>query len=242
MMKRQIRITMIRHGKTAGNRLGRYIGVTDERLCEEGVGQWLELLASRRAKLPEGDDTACLWVVSPLIRCLETLYGILADLPAVRLQCGELNDQRYAGVLRERLVNLTGGDRLIVADGLRECDFGLFENQNYRELSDLPAYQAWVDSNGTLPFPGGEDPMGFRRRSCQAFETVLRSCPAEVEHVVLVVHGGTIMSLMETMAEETMPDGTKKSFYDWHVGNGGGYTCQAALTEDGVSLTEVEVF
>ncbi len=27
---------MIRHGKTYGNTLGRYIGVTDEPLCEEG--------------------------------------------------------------------------------------------------------------------------------------------------------------------------------------------------------------
>ena len=31
-----IKIAMIRHGKTYGNTLGRYIGVTDEPLCEEG--------------------------------------------------------------------------------------------------------------------------------------------------------------------------------------------------------------
>ena len=30
-----IKIAMIRHGKTYGNTLGRYIGVTDEPLCEE---------------------------------------------------------------------------------------------------------------------------------------------------------------------------------------------------------------
>ena len=31
-----IKIAMIRHGKTYGNTLGRYIGVTDEPLSEEG--------------------------------------------------------------------------------------------------------------------------------------------------------------------------------------------------------------
>lgn len=31
---------------------------------------------------------------------------------------------------------------------LRECDFGIFENKNYKELSDCPEYQAWIDSGG----------------------------------------------------------------------------------------------
>lgn len=35
-----IKIAMIRHGKTYGNTLGRYIGVTDEPLCEEGKKSW----------------------------------------------------------------------------------------------------------------------------------------------------------------------------------------------------------
>ena len=47
---------------------------------------------------------------------------------------------------------------------LKECDFGDFENKNYKELSGNPDYQAWIDSGGALPFPGGEDPEGFRNR------------------------------------------------------------------------------
>ncbi len=41
-------------------------------------------------------------------------------------------------------------------DGLRECDFGDFENKNYQELAEDFRYQRWIDSNGTLPFPAGE--------------------------------------------------------------------------------------
>ena len=38
----------------------------------------------------------------------------------------------------------------------KEMDFGQFEGKNYEELTDDPCYQKWIDSNGTLPFPGGE--------------------------------------------------------------------------------------
>ena len=44
--------------------------------------------------------------------------------------------------------------------GLQECDFGDFEGKNYAELSGDPAYQAWIDSGGTLAFPGGESKSG----------------------------------------------------------------------------------
>mgnify|MGYP000603366522 CR=1 FL=1 len=48
-----------------------------------------------------------------------------------------------------------------VWDGFRECDFGSFEGKNYQDLSGDPVYQAWIDSGGTLGFPGGEEPTGF---------------------------------------------------------------------------------
>ena len=39
-----------------------------------------------------------------------------------------------------------------VVEDFRECDFGTFEGKNYLELSDDPAYKAWIDSNGKTPF------------------------------------------------------------------------------------------
>ena len=51
----------------------------------------------------------------------------------------------------------------------RECDFGLFEGKNYKELTGNPQYQQWIDSNGTLPFPGGEALTDFKKRSVRAF-------------------------------------------------------------------------
>lgn len=49
-----------------------------------------------------------------------------------------------------------------IIEELSECDFGEFENKNYKELSGNQDYQRWIDSNGTLPFPGGESREAFK--------------------------------------------------------------------------------
>ncbi|NCB91052.1 MAG: histidine phosphatase family protein [Clostridia bacterium] len=105
-----------------------------------------------------------------------------------------------------------------IMEELAECDFGEFENKNWKELTDDPQYQEWIDSNGTLPFPGGEDPMKFKERCCRAFAKAVSECFKEkIETAAFVIHGGTIMSILERYA---VP---QKEFYDWHVKNGEGY-------------------
>ncbi len=106
----------------------------------------------------------------------------------------------------------------IICMNLRECDFGEFENKSYEELSNNPKYQAWVDSNGTLPFPMGEDPKAFKKRCVMAFQAVVeKSLKAGYRTIALVVHGGTIMSILECYATP------KKDYYYWHSENGKGY-------------------
>ena len=75
---------------------------------------------------------------------------------------------------------------------LRECDFGLFENHNYIELSGCPEYQAWIDSGGKLPFPEGESREAFIRRTLEGFREVVRDAQAhDRETIAVVAHGGT---------------------------------------------------
>ena len=64
-----MRVILIRHSKTAGNLKGRYIGTTDEPLCEEGI------------RLLEGKTypAAELVYVSPMKRCRETASLIYPD-------------------------------------------------------------------------------------------------------------------------------------------------------------------
>lgn len=173
-----LEIWLIRHGETEGNRMHRYIGTTDEALCEDGR----KMLQKKKYPLPER------LYVSPRKRCIET-----ADI-------------LFPG-MKQKIVN-----------SLAECDFGEFENKNYKELSGNPQYQKWVDSGGIIPFPGGESREAFRKRSILGFTEIVEECIQEkIKSVALVVHGGTIMNIMEEFCNH------KKSFYEWHVENGCGY-------------------
>ncbi|WP_418452752.1 histidine phosphatase family protein [Anaerotruncus massiliensis (ex Liu et al. 2021)] len=109
----------------------------------------------------------------------------------------------------------------VTVPDLRECDFGAFENKSYEQLQNDPAYRTWMDDRtGTLAPPGGEDTAAFRRRCCRAFEEIVERCLADgVSSAAFVVHGGTIMAVMERFAETDSPRG----FYDWQPENFGGW-------------------
>ena len=189
-------IILIRHGKTFGNTLGRYIGTTDEELCPEGREELDALRESGQYRSIRPD----LVYVSPLRRCRQT-----AEL-------------LFPGVPQE------------ICRDFRECDFGEFENKNYKELSGNPAYQAWVDSGGTLPFPGGESREAFQERCRVEFARVLRALKRQAgSNAVFVVHGGTIMSILSAYA----PQGAADPFYRWQVKNGEGWRALWDETDKG---------
>ena len=128
-----MRIYLIRHSMTKGNKEKRYIGTTDESLCLEGI----QLLEERKGMYPEVTYV----YVSSMKRCVQTAEIIYPKMmKAGAYSCNEK---------------------------LRECDFGLFENHNYIELSGCPEYQAWIDSGGKLPFPEGESREAFIRRTLE---------------------------------------------------------------------------
>ena len=109
-----------------------------------------------------------------------------------------------------------------------EMDFGRFEGKNYRELNGDPDYQAWIDSGGTLPFPGGESREAFIRRTTLGFARVLSYLRAENTmesameiRAAAVVHGGTIMALCSSFSEG--------AYFDFQVKNGEGYVCRFHL-------------
>ena len=106
-----------------------------------------------------------------------------------------------------------------LCDELRECDFGDFEGKNYAELSGSTDYQRWIDSGGELAFPNGESPADFRRRCAEAFEMTVRKY-ADSNSIAFVVHGGTIMSVLEKYA---VPH---RDYFSWQCKNGHGYVCE----------------
>ena len=205
------RLFLIRHGMTEGNREKRYIGKTDEGVCDEGR----RMLERRKAagEYPEAD----LVFVSPMRRCLET-----AEV-------------------------LYPGQEPVGVEEFRECDFGLFEGKNYRELTGNVHYQAWIDSGGTLPFPEGESRGAFQDRCCAGFVRMAGIC-AEWERAeekkgterrelraTCVVHGGTIMALLERFGTEG------GDYYSYQCGSGQGYRCVAGGSPEEIGKGEIEL-
>ena len=134
-------------------------------------------------------------------------------------RCVETAEILWPGFDRKKMQKVTD---------LRECDFGDFENKNYKELSGNGDYQAWIDSNGTLPFPNGESMDAFKSRCLEAFARIVEEVSgAEQEWIAsgktgifragIVVHGGTIMAILEQYGYP------KAAYFDYQVKNGCGY-------------------
>ena len=157
---------------------------------------------------------------------LEGRYiGSRTDEPLCPQGIGELKLRAYPPVVRvfasplrrclESAAVIYPGIAPVIVDGFRECDFGAFEGKNYAELNGRSDYQAWIDSGGELPFPGGESRTAMCARCVQAFSALgLWDLPGDT---AIVAHGGTIMALMSEFA---LP---RKGYFDYQPGNGAGY-------------------
>ena len=124
-----------------------------------------------------------------------------------------------------------------VCPGLREMDFGAFEGRSAREMSDDPDFRWWVEQTRCMgPCPHGEARMVFQHRVCAAFRReVEKAMEAKTERLYLVVHGGTIMSIMSRFARP------EADYFDWRLGNCQGYRCEAGMGPEGLALTDVQL-
>lgn len=187
--RKMLRIELIRHGRTQGNVERRYVGRTDEPLCEEGIRilkQKAEQLHDRRAA-EEQEETGLLFI-SPMLRCAETAKLLFPEMEAVEIA------------------------------GFRETDFGSFEYKTYEELKEEADYQAWIESGGQPGFPEGESRETVKKRVLEGWKQAMEICAQRnAKRAVFVVHGGTIMELLEAFGEP------QRSYYDWMVGNAEGY-------------------
>lgn len=200
-----MKLVFIRHGKTKGNTQGRYVGRTDEPLLPESIeslkGRAPGCFMTRLGDRKELFPQADLVITSPMLRCRQTAEIVYPGVPC------------------------------FVQDGLQEMDFGEFEYKNYRELSGNRDYQSYIDSGGQASFPGGELPEAFKVRCCEAFlEAVKKAEEAEANCAAFVVHGGTVMAILEAFGEP------RRSYFDWQIENGacirGEYTDEGRIIID----------
>ena len=105
----------------------------------------------------------------------------------------------------------------VVVDGLAEMDFGDFDGFTYRELSDDPRYQEWVDSGCTSQCPNGESRAQFVGRITAGIRMVLSDAHERGLHeAVVVAHGGTAMAAFCAFTQ------SDRDYFDWHMDVCGG--------------------
>lgn len=181
-----VKCLILRHGKTEANIQKRYVGSkTDVPLCEEGKAEafaFRETLHEILSKSGyEGNDKENLYLAtSPMIRAKETASILFPEA------------------------------EIHVTEGLREISFGEFEGKNYNELKSRKEYKDWIESGGTIAFPGGESRDDFGQRTLGAFYEILKQS-GDGKTVAIVAHGGSLMGIMCTL--------TGENYYDFMVGN-----------------------
>ena len=92
---------------------------------------------------------------------------------------------------------------------------GSLKTRYYEELKNRPEYQRWIDSGGMEAFPGGESRERFAGRCVEGFvQKVTELQERKIERAAFVVHGGTIMAILEWLDHKQRP------FYQWQAENG----------------------
>ena len=108
--------------------------------------------------------------------------------------------------------------RQVVAEDLKEMNFGDFEGRSPDEMKDDPAYRAWVDSGCLDRCPNGETKAEFSARTCAAFAALVDMALKRGDEALwIVAHGGTQMVVMETFVDPSRP------YYSWLLDCGAGY-------------------
>lgn len=108
----------------------------------------------------------------------------------------------------------------VVIPEWKEIDFGIFEGKHHLELQEEKRYQAWLDSQGTLPFPEGESREEFLFRCDKGFRKMIEKIKEKKEEnkvIGMMVHGGTIMALLSQYGQG--------EYFDYQAANGRGYVC-----------------
>lgn len=152
--------------------------------------------------------------------------GRLGKIPADVLFSGPMRRCRETAEL------LFGGRDYLLLPEWTEIDFGDFEGKSYGELLENPDYQAWLDSGGRLPFPGGESRERFIERTMRGYERLLvllgrqeaaraAAARAGTVRVAAVVHGGTVMALGSALFNG--------DYFDYQIPCGGEYQCPTII-------------
>lgn len=172
-------LTFIRHGATNGNLEKRYIGETDESLCESGILQIKKNLSQK--KYPRAD----IIFSSPMKRCLETCSLIYPNRPPIII---------------EEFKEMDFGD----FEGKNYDE--LKSNPEYQKWLESKGKIPFPNGEGREDFITREM-KGFQKMLQNIIHLNNDfKCNKEKLRISAVVHGGTIMAIMSELTKKDYYD------------------------------------
>jgi alpha-ribazole phosphatase len=232
-------LVMIRHGRTKGNTENRYIGTTDEPLLTSEA----ERLSVKRKSLEEMRmDRPDILLVSPMRRCLDTAAILFPESDAVIVpdfrECdfGEFENKNYQELSGNKDYQrwIDSGGRLPFPGGESMSSF----QERVCRAFDRVVREASEHLCGEAGRAGGasEYLCGETGRTGKASEeaqdrSISGTSGDPVIRAAMVVHGGTIMAVLEKYGYP------RKSYFEWHVGNGDGFLLSVRETGDDLRLS-----
>ncbi len=125
---------------------------------------------------------------------------------------------------------VAGGAPVRLETNFREVDFGRWEGLTAQEIeeSDPVLYKEWQEKKSVFDFPGGEIRAAYRARVLRGLDRIEKSGAA---CSLLVVHKGTIRTIVQHLLGKPLPDGepplagivalSRDAAGDWYLGRHG---------------------
>lgn len=175
----KMKITFIRHGKTSGNLEKRYIGKTDELLCESGI------LQIKKNILGKKYPAAGIVFSSPMKRCLET--------------CSLIYPQKKPVIIEDF--------REMDFGAFEGKNYGeLKDNPEYQKWLESGGEIPFPGGEGRADFVR-RTMRGFDKMTEEIARYCEKSGCVEKDVLVsVVVHGGTIMAVMSSLTKKNFYD------------------------------------
>lgn len=198
-----MKIYMIRHGATKGNREHRYVGCTDESVLPE---EKRKLAATRQKWKEQGKlQVVSALYVSPMKRCRETAEILYPGIPqTITEDFRECNFGEFEYRNFEELNGNPDYQRFIDTFG----EVGFPGGETKREFQKRCADRMEELLTGMADMKQDRKENGGEK--------------AEQEAVIaLVVHGGTIMAILDAFSDP------HRDYYEWQTGTGKGFCANA---------------
>lgn len=219
---REICMTFIRHGATASNREGRYLGKTDESLSEEGTK------ALQQYKEAKGYPAADILFSSPMKRCLETVQILYPGQTRIPIQIPEWTEMDFGVFEGHNYKELSGdpgyqqwidsGGTMPFPEGESREEFIQRSVVGFEHmLQDLRMRHRFVGESEHSNRDWGKG--SITEQEYPAY----KEREKEIQNVSAVVHGGTIMALLSHFLGG--------DYFDYQVKCGQGYTGRLVFTQ-----------